>query len=288
MGKSSKEAHGAKGTRPTLLLDPDDVVLVDDTGSAIYDERAKEEFEEPMVLNIMAYGVIEPIVVRKHPESGATECVAGRRRVINTREANRRLRKKGEEPIWIPAIVKRAEAHVLMGIMASENAHRKNETPLQKAEKVARFIDVLGRSEDEAAIMMGISVTTVKNLIRLRDAPAVVRKAVESGKIAATDGYKLSRLDPEEAKERLAALPPPGDRHKEGKPRASNGAARKERAENRETLGVGNGLRKKGEIKKKIEELQGVDSIKEMHRAGIEAALYWAMGDEGPLQALIG
>jgi ParB family chromosome partitioning protein len=284
MAKSSKDAHNAKGRGATLLFDPADLVLVDDKGSAIFDERIFDAPEESMVLNIMAYGVIEPIVVRKNPETGKTEVVAGRGRVLATREANKRLKKKGEEPIWVPAVVRRGEPHVLMGVMVSENVHRRAETPLQKAQKVARFLD-LGRSEEEAAIMMGVSTTTIKNMVRLLDAPKEVKKAVENGTIAASDGYKLAKLDAGEAKKRLADLPPPGDHTREKKPRA---AARKARAENREALGLTDGMRGKKEVQAKLEEVQGAEAIKENHRAAIEAALYWVLGDEKPLVSLIG
>lgn len=280
MGKASKEAHNAKGTRPVLLFDPEDLVLVDDQGSAIFDERINLEIKEEFILNIMAYGVIEPIVVRKNPETGKTEVVAGRRRTLGCREANKRLKKKGEEPHWIPAVVKRGESHVLAGVMISENAHREDDTPLGQAKKVARYLD-LGRSEEEAAIAIGKSVSTVKNLLRLLEAPADVRRAVENGKISAADGYKLAKLEPDEAKKRLAKLPPPGETTKGKKTRS---AARKVRDE---ALGTGNGVPGKRDVKAKLDEIQKNEKVKENHRIALEAAFFWFMGDKGPLESLL-
>src|ERR1019366_5839873 len=45
-----------------------------------------------------------------------------------------------------------------------------------------------------------------KNLVKLLDAPAVVRNAEASGKITTSDAYKLAREEPEKAKEMLTEL----------------------------------------------------------------------------------
>ena len=43
-------------------------------------------------------------------------------------------------------------------------------------------------------------------MLRLLDAPAAVRAAVDSGKVSVGDAYKLSRLEPDETKKKLAEL----------------------------------------------------------------------------------
>src|SRR5271166_2387545 len=52
--------------------------------------RVDDEPTEEMIRNVMHFGVIEPIVVRKNQETGKTEVVAGRKRTKACREANRR------------------------------------------------------------------------------------------------------------------------------------------------------------------------------------------------------
>jgi hypothetical protein len=55
-----------EGKKDGFLLDPDKLVLVEDRGSALFDERALSEADEKFVLNIMAIGVHTPITVRRN------------------------------------------------------------------------------------------------------------------------------------------------------------------------------------------------------------------------------
>ena len=54
MPKKSRDSLNAKGKTDVPMFDPDDVVLVDDKSSAIYDERVENKFNEAMVLNMMS------------------------------------------------------------------------------------------------------------------------------------------------------------------------------------------------------------------------------------------
>jgi len=211
MPKASRDSLNAKGKRDAYMFDPEDLVLVTDEKSPLYDERVTLPIDEALVLNIMfapdgvPQGVLEPVNATRNPETGAVEVIDGRQRVKAAREANKRLKQQGLEPVWVPAMLKRTNAHSAMGMMISSNEHRQNDTPIGKAKKAQRYID-LGRDEAEVATLLGLSKASVKNLLSLLDAPAAVRNAVESGKITATDAYKLAKLDPAEAKEKVAEL----------------------------------------------------------------------------------
>ena len=184
-------------------------------------------------------GVLEPITVIRNPESGKVEVVIGRQRVKAAREANKLLKKQGLEPIRVPAMIARASSHRAMGMLISENEHRQDDTPLGKAKKAQRYID-LGRDESEIAVLFGISKASVKNLLSLLDAPAAVRNAVETGKISTSDGYKLAKLEPGEAKEKVAELV-------EHAPRVPGKKRSKNASKAREIVGGGNGVSKKAE-----------------------------------------
>lgn len=211
MPKASRDSLNAKGKRDAYTFDPEDLVIVTDEKSPLYDERVALPIDENLVLNIMfapdgvPQGVLEPINAIRNPETGAVEVIDGRQRVKAAREANRRLRKQGLEPVWVPAMLKRVNAHTAMGMLISSNEHRQNDTPLGKAKKAQRYM-ALGRDETEVATLLGISRSSVKNLLSLLDAPAAVRTAVESGSITASDGYKLAKLSPAEAREKVAEL----------------------------------------------------------------------------------
>lgn len=203
--KDTRVAHGAAGKKDLLLFEDDKLTLVTDEKHPLYDERVHLEPTEAMILNVIQYGIIEPIIVWKDPETTKTLVVDGRQRVKACREANKRIRKAGGEPHRIPAITKRADAGTSVGLMISTNEQRVADTPLNLARKAARMID-LGKTEAEAGVALGRSVSSVKSLLSLLDAPAVVRHAVESEKISISDGYKLSKLEPEEAKKKVEAL----------------------------------------------------------------------------------
>jgi ParB family transcriptional regulator, chromosome partitioning protein len=211
MPKASRDSLNAKGKRDAYMFDPEDLVLVTDEKSPIYDERVHLPVDESLVLNIMfapdgvPQGVLEPITVIRNSETGKVEVAIGRQRVKAAREANKRLKKAGLEPVRVPAMIARAQTHRAMGMLISENEHRQDDTPLGRAKKAQRYLD-LGRDEAEVATLFGISQSSVKNLLSLLDAPAAVRHAVEAGKITASEGYKLARLEPAEAKEKVEEL----------------------------------------------------------------------------------
>ncbi len=211
MPKASRDSLNAKGKRDVYMFDPDDLVIVTDEKSPLYDERADLPLDENLVLNMMfapdgvPQGVLEPTLVARNAETGKVEVIDGRQRVKAAREANKRLKKQGLEPIRVPGMVQRANGHRAMGMLMSANEHRQNDTPIGRAKKAQRYLE-LGRDEAEVAVLLGISKASVKNLLSLLDAPAAVRNAVEAGKITTSDGYKLSKLEPSEAREKVAEL----------------------------------------------------------------------------------
>src|SRR5271166_30696 len=113
--KDTRKVHGSEGKKDLNLFDPENVLLVTDIKSDLYDRRVDDEPTEEMIRNVMHYGVIEPIVVRKNQETGKTEVVAGRMRTKACREANRRLVARGEAPLRIPAVVIRPTAAKAIG-----------------------------------------------------------------------------------------------------------------------------------------------------------------------------
>ena len=212
MPKASRDALNAKGKTDVYYFDPDDVILVKDKTSALYDERVENDFKESLVLNMMyapdgavPQGVLEPTLGRRNPETGKVEIIDGRQRTLAAREAKKRLKKRGLEPFRLPVLLRRANDQRAMAMLISTNEHRTEDAPLAKAKKAQRYID-LGKDEKEAGLLLGVSESTIKNLLRLLDAPAAVRNAVDAGKITTSDAYRLSREEPEEARKKLGKL----------------------------------------------------------------------------------
>jgi len=203
MGKPSQKAHAGAAEVKMLLFEPESLVIVKD--GELVDDRVKEGPSEAFIRNVDHYGVRQSITVRKNSETGKSEVVDGRMRLMAAIEVNKRRKKRGEELLRIPARPARGTAGDLVGLMISLNEQRVADTPMNKAKKAARMLE-LGKTEEEIAIAFGVSSATVKNLMALIDAPAAVRNAVESGKISTSDGYKLAKLEPEQARKKVAEL----------------------------------------------------------------------------------
>lgn len=75
-----------------------------------------------------------------------------------------------------------------------------------RAKQMGRYLE-MGRSEEEAAILWGVSVATVRNRLALLDLAPQIQKAVESGIVGATLAAKeFANIPREEQPARLAEL----------------------------------------------------------------------------------
>lgn len=276
MGSDSKKAFGAEGRGELLLFDPNKLVIVTDKKHPLYDERVELPIDEGMVRNIMVYGVVEPIVVRKNGEQDdgtpIVEVVDGRQRVKNAREANRRLEEEGKEAIRVSAVQKRGDNAGLFGVMISANEIRQDDTPMTRARKLGRYL-AMGRTEEEAAITFGCSGTTIKNYLLLLDAGEVVQKALEKGQISMVAAKKLAVLPEAERETALAAV------IEAGGGQASNDEAEKRRGGRR-------GRTRERKVKTRAQVIEFRESLSESTSDAAKAAaavLGWFLGDEEAL-----
>ena len=84
--------------REVHYYDPTHLIIVgldiEEDGSPLNDERATWDVDEPMVKNIMVYGIQQPVLVRR--EAGKIYVVDGRQRVKAARTAASRQDGAGE------------------------------------------------------------------------------------------------------------------------------------------------------------------------------------------------
>ncbi|WP_186183863.1 ParB/RepB/Spo0J family partition protein [Burkholderia gladioli] len=208
MGRSSKEVYGSKGSRNLLDMDPEQFTLVTDPKHFLYDRRVHQAPNEKTIRNYRAEGVKEPILFYRDVENGKFLVVDGRGRVINARELNRRLIDEGREPITIPAIaltVPKDGAQKFVGTMISMNEHRQEDSPMNRAEKMANAREV-GYSVDVIGILFGVDPATVVASMKLLDCCMAVRDAVEDGTITQAIAMKLSKMLPDEQRAKLEAI----------------------------------------------------------------------------------
>jgi ParB family chromosome partitioning protein len=136
-----------------------------------------EEALEALAQSIRENGILQPLVVRRHPEkAGAWEIVAGERR---WRAAQRvRLHE-------VPVVVRELADRAALEIALVENVQRQDLGALEEAEGYRRLIDEFGHSQEALARQIGKSRSHVANTLRLLKLPPAVRQMLEAGTISA-------------------------------------------------------------------------------------------------------
>lgn len=143
------------------------------------------------VQNILKLGVLETVLVRKN--GPRIEVVAGRRRVLGAREANKTLVEAGAFPMRVNCMVRKGGDGDAMDAMIAENEGRLDDSPVVKAQTVARYL-TLGRSEEEIAVIMSLTVAQVKNLQTLLELSDNVQKLVDERRLGLTAALTLRDL----------------------------------------------------------------------------------------------
>ena len=189
MGSNSMKGMKGVGRTDAFLIDPDELSLVDDPAHPNYDRRIHLPLKEELVLNIMALGVIKPVVIGAEWK-GHPAVVDGRQRVRHAREANRRLKARGEAVIRVACVRRRGTDAELAKVSVSANEFAQNDEPIAKAEKAARLLG-LGATNDEVCLAFGWSIKTLKAHLALLEAAPAVQKAVAAGELAVSAVPKL-------------------------------------------------------------------------------------------------
>jgi hypothetical protein len=192
-------------------MDPDKLTIIgidtnDGPEHRLYDKTLRHEIDENFIESLKLYGNITPIEVEK--DGDQVLVIDGRRRVLHVRELNRRLREAGVVELQRVKVMapKRVEEYEALGALIAANAHRMQDSPMENARKLVRFLN-LGRSEQEAAVTFNVTLTTVKIWLKLVDLDKSVQAAVDDGTIAATTAAQVFAPMPRaKQKEKLSEL----------------------------------------------------------------------------------
>ncbi|HVX12079.1 MAG TPA: ParB/RepB/Spo0J family partition protein [Pirellulales bacterium] len=151
--------------------------------------QVREEFDEQLIAglaaNIESAGLEYPVILYKDGERYGIE--DGERRC----RAFELLGRKA-----IPAIVKEkpSEAQLLLRQCAVD-FQRVDLSPLEKAAGIERLMRAAGWKASEAAAKLGVSAAKVSRLLSLLSLPQPIREAVKAGRIPASAGYELAKVD---------------------------------------------------------------------------------------------
>ena len=173
-------------------LDPHDILPNAQQPRSVFDPDDLAE----LVHSVREFGVLQPIVVRPHPDlPGKYELVMGERRLRATKEA-------GLDSI--PAVVKDTANEDMLRDALLENLHRSQLNPLEEASAYQQLLADFGITQDELASRIGRSRPQISNTIRLLKLPEPVQVRVAAGVLSAGHARAiLSVGDPDEM-QRLA------------------------------------------------------------------------------------
>ena len=136
-----------------------------------FDEATLEE----LAASIATRGVIQPIIVRPHPNGEGYQLVAGERRWRAAQKA--RLHE-------IPALVRQLSEREVMALALIENLQREDLNPVEEARAYHRLSEEEGMIQVDIAKMVEKSRSHVANMMRLITLPDAVLDYVEQGKLS--------------------------------------------------------------------------------------------------------
>lgn len=201
------------------LFDPDQLLLITDERHPLYDPRALEKPDDALVQSMMTFGFKTSSSIEVESTNDGMVVVDGRRRVLAAREVKRLQIKNGDEAV-IRVRCLCSKDQPFIGMILG-NAHRKDESLLQKAAKAQRALG-MGRTEQEVANLFGVTKQTIKNWLEAMLLPTDIKKALDADKITMTLALQLAKKPPEEQAQVLATAETTPIRGEQGKARVKS------------------------------------------------------------------
>jgi ParB family chromosome partitioning protein len=156
-----------------------------------FDETKLTELME----SIKEHGILQPLVVTKEGER--YELIAGERRFQAAKRAGL---------THVPVVVRVASEQTKLELAIIENIQRHNLNPIEEAKAYQRLLHEFGLSQEETALKMGKSRSTVANSVRLLQLPVDMQRAVSEGKISEGHAKALLGIDNKEKQRAIFEL----------------------------------------------------------------------------------
>ncbi len=145
------------------------------------------EGQQALVDSIRAQGILQPLLVRRHPEQeGHYEIVAGERRWRAAQAAQLH-----EVPVLLREIADREALEIAL----VENVQRQDLNPLEEAEGYRRLLDEFRHTQEDLARAVGKSRSHIANMLRLLALPEEVQELMRNGGLTAGHARALIGLE---------------------------------------------------------------------------------------------
>ncbi|MDB9804280.1 ParB/RepB/Spo0J family partition protein [bacterium] len=136
-----------------------------------------EEALKELANSIAEKGVIQPIIVRKHPTIDAEfEIVAGERRWRASQIAQLHE---------IPAIIREYTDTEVLEVAIIENIQRADLNPIDEGAGYRQLMQKFGHTQEQLSSVLGKSRSHIANVMRLLNLPEGVRQYLTDGKLTA-------------------------------------------------------------------------------------------------------
>lgn len=148
-----------------------------------------DEALQDLAASIAEKGIIQPIIVRKHPSAeGIFEIVAGERRWRASQIAKQHD---------IPVIVRDYTDTEVLEVAIIENIQRADLNPIDEGAGYKQLMQKFGHTQEQLSTVLGKSRSHIANVMRLLNLPEGVRAYLVDGKLTA--GHARALIGHEDA-----------------------------------------------------------------------------------------
>ena len=157
-----------------------------------------EEQLQALADSIRQNGILQPILVRRHPQTpNAFEIVAGERRWRGAQIA--RLHE-------VPVMIRELGDREALQLAIVENVQRQDLSALEEADGYRRLLEEFGNTQEDLAKHVGKSRSHIANSLRLLNLPDPIKVMLEQGKLTAGHARALlNAVDPIAVAEKILA-----------------------------------------------------------------------------------
>ena len=146
-----------------------------------------QEAIQSLVDSVRERGILQPLLVRQHPDDGAIfEIIAGERRWRAAQLAGLHQ---------VPVVIRELTDREALEIALIENIQRQDLTALEEAEGYKRLMDEFGHTQEVLAKALGKSRSHIANMLRLLTLPLQVKQLVQEGSLTAGHARALLSVE---------------------------------------------------------------------------------------------